>query len=149
MSASPAASHQLARSSRLAPAAAPARDTILIVEDDECIAGLLRLLLAPLAARVLRARDGAEALQLFQGDARAIALVLMDCGLPDAHGDALCLRLRNSAPGLPLLLTSGRAQPAVVDLLAADGPTAFLAKPFRPGEAVQHVRALLAARAAA
>jgi DNA-binding response OmpR family regulator len=131
-----------------AAAAAAAGDANLIVEDDDCVAGLLKLLLAPFARRLLRARDGAEALRLFQKEPRALALVIMDCSLPDTHGGSLSLRMRHAAPGLPVLLTSGRPQPALLSLLAADGPAAFLAKPFRPGEAIACVRALLGARAA-
>jgi two-component system cell cycle sensor histidine kinase/response regulator CckA len=130
-------------------ASAGAGGTVLVVEDDESIAGLLTLLLASVAPRVLRARDGAECLRVFQSNPAAIARVIMDCGLPDVHGGALCQRLRAAVPGLPVLLTSGRTQPELLRLLAADGPVEFLPKPYLPAEAVKCVRALLPTRVAA
>ena len=130
-------------------ASAAPRDTVLVVEDDESVGVLLTLLLAPVAPRVLRARNGAECLRVSQANPGAIALVIMDCGLPDVNGGALCHRLRETVPGLPVLLTSGRTHPGVVQRLAADGPAEFLPKPYLPSEAVRRVRALLPARAAA
>jgi len=125
------------------------RGTILIIEDDELVASLFGLLVAPLAARVLRARDATEGQRLFEQDPGAIALVVVDCGLPDVPGGTLCRRLRAIAPGLPVLLTSGREHPELRCQLAADGPVDFLAKPYRPAEATQRVRALLTAKLAA
>ena len=132
-----------------ATAPTPVGDTVLIVEDDQAIGTLLKLLLAPLAPRVVHLRDGAACVRWFTENAAATGLVVMDCGLPDAHGGTLAHRLRTQVPALPILVTSGRPQPDVVRLLAADGPVDFLAKPFRPADVATRVRALLASRAAA
>jgi CheY-like chemotaxis protein len=120
-----------------------ARDTVLLVEDDESLAKLFALLLQRSCLRVLHARSGEDCLRLFAKHQGAIALLLMDCNLPDAHGGTLCHRLRATSPGLPVLLTSGRKQDSLQSLLAADGPTGFLPKPFLPGDVVPQVRALL------
>lgn len=127
------------------PAVAEPRpaNTVLLVEDNDSLASLFSVLLGRCNLRVLRARDGAGCLRIFAEHSAAITLVLMDCNLPDAHGGSLCHRLRAVVPGLPVLLTSGRKQEAVRALLAADGPTGFLAKPFLPSDAVREVRALL------
>ena len=120
-----------------------ARDTVLLVEDDAPVAALVAHLLGHLGLPVLHARDGAECLRLFAEHHAAIALVFMDCTLPDAHGGTLCQRLRATVPGLPVLLTSGRDQPGLLGLLAAEGPSAILPKPYLPGAVAQHMRALL------
>ena len=52
-------------------------------------------------------------------------------------------RLRALHPGLPLLLTSGQKQDALFALLGADGPTGFIAKPFKPADVLREVHALL------
>ena len=119
------------------------RDTILLVEDDAPVAMLLTHILARTDRRVLRARDGAECRHLFEQQSASVALVFMDCGLPDIHGGSLCRQLRAVVPGLPMLLTSGRAQPGLVALLEPDGPTAFISKPYLPAEVLRHVRTLL------
>ncbi len=120
------------------------RDLLLLVEDDLPVATLLMHVLARSGRRVLHARDGADCLRLFDKNAAAIRLVFMDCSLPDIHGGTLCQRLRATLPGLPILLTSGRGQPGLVALLAADGPTAFLPKPFLPADLLRQVEAVLA-----
>ena len=119
------------------------RDTILLVEDDDALAHLFILLLQRGGFAVRHARSGAECRRLFSAHQASIAVLIMDCGLPDAHGGSLSHELRTVVPGLPILLTSGRRQGALLALLAADGPTGFLPKPFMPSDVNRQVRALL------
>lgn len=123
------------------------RDTVLLVEDDQPVATLVAHILARINRRVIHARDGVECMRLFEQQSASIGLVLMDCGLPDVHGGSLCQHLRVIVPGLPVLLSSGREQPGLVTLLAADGPTDFLAKPYLPGDVLRQVRSLFDAGA--
>ena len=123
--------------------AGPKRDLVLLIEDDDVVASLIVRLLERMHWRVAVARDGAECEKLLQAHSAEIALAFMDCTLPDTHGGSLCQRLRMALPGLPVLLTSGRTQPGLLDLVAADGPAAFVAKPFLPGDVMRHVSALL------
>ena len=127
------------------PAETPpvARDAVLLVEDDAPVAALVTHILSRLGYRVLHARDGAECLRLFAANSAAVALAFMDCTLPDAHGGALSQKLRATRPGLPVLLTSGREQPGLLKLLAVEGPTAILPKPYLPGAVTQHFKVLL------
>ena len=55
----------------------------------------------------------------------------------------LCQQLRALAPGLPLLLTSGRDQRALQAVFAAGGPCSFLAKPYMPAEVMGRVKMML------
>jgi DNA-binding response OmpR family regulator len=82
-------------------------------------------------------------MRLFEKNRSDVVVVLMDCTLPDAHGGSLCHQLRQEVPNLPILLTSGRKQEALHALLAVDGPTGFLPKPFLPADVIRQVRALL------
>lgn len=132
-----------------AAASTPPGEFALVVEDDPAIGSLFRLLLSATVKHVVHVRTTAECMAWFAENAAATKLVVMDCSLPDGHGSTLAHRLRTQRPGIPLLLTSGRAQPAVVKLLAADGPTLFLPKPFRPVDVAERAGALLAAGVAA
>ncbi len=147
MSTAGAASFGLLSPISIKAAVSRGRDTVLLVEDDESLAKLFVLLLQRCGFRVVHARNGADCVRLFDQNPASIALLLVDCNLPDAHGGSLCHRLRGTVPGLPVLLTSGRRQEALQELLAADGPTGFLPKPFFPGDVLPHVRALVAAAA--
>lgn len=72
----------------------------------------------------------------------SIALIILDCRLPDWDGVALCPVLRQHAPAVPVLLTSGRDH-AEEELRAEGGRTAFLRKPFRPAEVERQVSSLM------
>lgn len=119
---------------------------VLLVEDEDPLAELLATLLRRMQVRLIRAADGAQAVRLFNEHRAEITLAFVDCHLPDTCGAELCQILRATAPGLPLLLTSGRDQQALQTQLAAGGPCQFLPKPYMPGEVVRRVTALLAAK---
>lgn len=116
---------------------------VLLVEDEDSLADLLLHLLGRSKIRAIRAADGASALRLFGEQRGSIILAFVDCRLPDIDGGDLCQELRRIAPGLPLLLTSGRDQRALLSALSAGGPTSFLQKPYMPADVVHHVNALL------
>ncbi len=126
-----------------ASVASGVRDGILLVEDDEMVATLMKQVLERVHWRVWRAGDGAECERLVAEHGPAIAMALVDCGLPDVESAGLCERLRAALPGLPVLLTSGREHPDLVQMLAADGPADFLAKPFLPGDVLRRVQNLM------
>jgi CheY-like chemotaxis protein len=122
----------------------PAQILVLLIEDDELVADIVERTLIRFGKRVLRARDGTEGALLFAEYESEIALVILDCGLPDIDGIALCRVLRHHAPALPVILTSGWDNEAA-RLLAEDGPTAFLPKPFFPAQIEEQVAALVGA----
>lgn len=126
------------------PVVAVKRDIILLVEDDDMVSMLISSVLERMRWRVIRADDGASGERLAVEHGAAIALALVDSGLPDTEGADLCARLRTILPGLPLLLTSGREHSSLVQALAVDGPAAFLGKPFLPAEVMRQVQALVA-----
>ena len=121
--------------------------TALVVEDEEPLAVLLTRFLQRMGWRVIYARDGNQARRMVAERGVEIALVLVDCGLPDISGAELGAEIRAMIPAMPLVLTSGRDQTAQAGKFAAAGPAGFLAKPFRPVE-VEHCVGELFARAA-
>lgn len=125
--------------------ASPARDTILVVEDEDFVAGLIGRFLERGKFQVLRAASGGEAERLFQDHRGSIALAMIDVTLPDMHGGALARALRERAAQLPLLFVSGRDVTALREAFSGQAPTGFVAKPFFPAEVVRQVQALIAA----
>lgn len=139
-------------SAALFPSLEPANSTetavragvVLLVEDEDSLADLVTALLGRMKIRVIRAADGAQALQLFRQHQGEVALAFVDCQLPDCSGADVCNDLRAAWPGLPLLLTSGRDQRALEAHFAVGGPCQFLPKPFMPGDVTRRVSSLLA-----
>lgn len=115
---------------------------ILLVEDDDQIASLITLILGRVKRRVLRARDCASGLELFEEYRPEIDLVIVDSLLPDGDGGQLCQQLRSERPKLPVLLTSGRDQSRLASLMKG-GATAFLPKPFLPTDVERNIAGLL------
>src|SRR4051812_43904124 len=88
-------------------ATSPRPELVLLVEDDELVGDVVEQILGRMVNRVIRARNGTEAAQLFAENESKISLVMLDCCLPDVDGVALCRVLRRIAPKLPIILTSG------------------------------------------
>ena len=85
--------------------------TILIVEDEDAVRGLMHEILRGLGYRVQVARDGAEALALSQRHPDAIDLLLTDLIMPGMDGRELAARLQAARPEMQVLFMSGYAEP--------------------------------------
>jgi two-component system response regulator MprA len=116
---------------------------VLVVEDDEAIADVLRRTLRQEGHDVRSAVDGREAL----GAANEFVpdLVILDLGLPGLDGIEVCRRLRE-ASDVPILILTARSEldDRVVGLDA--GADDYLVKPFERQELLARMRALLRRR---
>lgn len=127
-----------------APVGAPEHTgSVLLVEDDESLADLLKHLMKRMKVPVLHAPTGAVALQMFAQHRSTISLAFVDCHLPDTDGSELCQQLRAISPALPLLLTSGRDQRALEAVFSRGGRCSFLAKPYMPADVMGRVKSML------
>jgi len=125
---------------------ATAQPSVLLVEDDESIAFLLRFLLERMGCRVLAARDGLEAMQAIESGEQA-RLVLLDMMLPVHDGLTLLARLR-ALPrweGVPVVMLTAKGEQGFVAKAFAAGATDFVQKPFNPTELMERLKPLLAA----
>jgi CheY-like chemotaxis protein len=111
-----------------APSAGPATKRILVVDDNEDAADLLREILACLGHDVQVANDGLTALKLAESFHPDIAL--LDIGMPGMNGRELAARLREhqgEASKLRLIAVTGYAAEV---LSPDDGFETHLVKPF-------------------
>jgi PAS domain S-box-containing protein len=118
-------------------------ETVLLVEDEEEVRVLARLVLRAGGYQVLEARDGEEALAVCQAHAGAVDLVVTDVIMPRLGGPELAARLRTLRPGARVLYMSGYTDDALgrQQLLGPDAP--FLQKPFTVASLAAKVRAVL------
>ncbi|WP_053226138.1 ATP-binding response regulator [Solirubrobacter soli] len=110
--------------------------SVLVVEDDDALRDLVRVVLEPAGYRVTLARGGEEALRRADPD-----LLITDILMPGMNGRELADRILARAPGTRVLFISGYAGEDV----QLDAGARFLAKPFTPGELLEHVQSLLGA----
>ncbi len=103
------------------------RPSVLVVEDDASIRGVLQAALAAEGCEVLIAKDGRSALEL--ATHRAPALILLDLRLPGMDGFEFS-RAYHQLPGrhAPTIVVS--AAPDARELASELGVEAFVPKPF-------------------
>ena len=114
---------------------------VLIVEDDEAIGRGLENVLVERGFTVQRCTHGGRA--LVAADADRPDLVLLDLGLPDIDGVEVCRRLRRGSPGLPIVVLTARDAEMDIVLGLNAGADDYIAKPFRLGELLARIGALL------
>ena len=114
------------------------RETVLLVEDEPPVRQLFHSALERAGYRVYEARNGQEALAVFERHAGEIQLLLTDMRMPYMGGAELARQLRAKNPALKLLCISGYPG-ADQENLTAD----FLAKPFSRDDLLAKVREVL------
>jgi DNA-binding response OmpR family regulator len=121
-------------------------EPILLVDDEPYVLRWLAHHLTRAGYRVETAGDGETAL----ARARELrpALVLLDYHLPRMDGFAVCAEIKGDPDlsGTHVILMSASEVVAGCDWVPVGGaPDEFMPKPFRPGEVVRRVRAVLSA----
>ena len=107
-----------------------AKETILLVDDEQVILDVGTMILKKLGYNALRAENGLEASQIFMDNKDVIGLVILDMKLPDEDGSDTCKRLKEINPDVRVLHTSGFGIALSSESLDC-GCTDFLQKPFR------------------
>lgn len=125
------------------------QETILAVEDEDLVRGIVCRVLEDAGYRVLVASDGQEALELADAYPGSIDLLLTDVVMPRVKGPELAARLGTRRPETPVLFMSGYTGNLLSEHDIGDDPDAFLAKPFSPTDLTTRVRRILDKRAAA
>jgi PAS domain S-box-containing protein len=117
-------------------------ETLLLVEDDALLRGVVARGLDDLGYTVHTAADGEEALALARRHHDALDLVITDVVMPRVSGPKLADRLREILPATPILFVSGYTEDVVRRGLP-DAGFQVLAKPFTLDELAARVRQLL------
>jgi two-component system, cell cycle sensor histidine kinase and response regulator CckA len=119
------------------------RDTVLVVEDEENLRDLLRMMLEENGIKVLEAGDGVEAVEIFIAHKDEIGIVLSDLGLPRLGGWEAFLKMREIDPELKGILASGFYSPVVRAEIIKSGAMDFISKPYNSEQILKMVREAL------
>lgn len=120
--------------------------TILLVEDDEDIATLLRLNLQDEGYQIVHEADGGRALARLE--TQVWDAVILDLMLPGVDGLEICRRIRQMTRYLPVIIISARTSEMHRVLGTEMGADDYLAKPFSLLELIARVKALFRRREA-
>lgn len=115
-------------------------DRVLVVEDDQAVRALLRLLLEDEGFDVVEAATGDEAVGRF--DASSVDLVLLDVRLPGINGFDVCRHIRRHSSTPIIMVTAQQDSHDVVTGLEL-GADDYVTKPFNDRELLARVRVQL------
>lgn len=121
------------------------RELILLVDDEVEISELASTMLTDEGYRVILAKDGFEALRIYQQVGKQIGLVILDFFLPVMDGDAVFDELRSQNPDVVVVLSSGFAEQSKLGNMLAQGLKGFIPKPYTREKLLEQVRSTLEA----
>lgn len=125
--------------------AAGPRELILLVDDEHEIADLAAQMLADEGYKIVLAKDGFEALRIYQQIGTQIGLVILDFFLPALDGDAVFEELQAINPNVNVVLSSGFAEQTKLGAMLARGLRGFIPKPYTRQKLLAQVRMTLEA----
>ena len=118
-------------------------ETLLVVEDDASLRGLVERVLKNYGYIVYAADSGLQAVAIARNPDLFIDAVITDVVMPGMNGRELVEKLLKSRPQLGSLLMSGYTDDDVLRRGVLQGETAFLQKPFTPEQLARKVREVL------
>ena len=117
--------------------------TLLVVDDEDEMRSVVVVALERAGFRILQARDGLEALNLYEAHRERIRLIILDLTMPNLDGEEVCRELRRRGAVVPVVLSSGFNQTEALRRLDGLGVAGFLQKPFQLGALVEQVQTVL------
>ncbi|MCP4744686.1 MAG: response regulator [Desulfobacteraceae bacterium] len=118
-------------------------ETILLVDDEKMIIQVGQAMLKKMGYQVLTANSGEQAVELILNSANEIDLVILDLVMPGIDGGETFNRIKEIAPDIPVLLSSGYAITGKGQEIMQHGCNGFIQKPFSIEEISQKVREIL------
>ncbi len=114
--------------------------TILVADDDPHIRDVLEFALRKAGHAPLLARDGKEALRLF--DEHGPDLIVLDVGMPELDGLEVCRAIRRRSE-VPVLFLSARDEEIDRILGLEIGGDDYVTKPFSPRELIARIGVIM------
>jgi len=119
-------------------------ETILLVDDEETISDVVEKALTLTGYKVLLARGGEEALEVYRNNRNRIDLVVLDMIMPGMNGEKVFDQLREMDPGVSIILSTGYSMDGEASHLMTRGCSGFIQKPFGIKELSQKIREVMA-----
>lgn len=116
---------------------------ILIVDDDEDLLDLQKIILINQNYTVFTANCGTDALKQFKDKKDEIDLVVLDIQMPDISGKEVYNEIKSFRPDIKVLISSGYDKNTALEGITLDSGDAFIQKPSTRAVFVQNVRKLL------
>lgn len=105
-------------------------ETILLAEDDDMVRSVTSRMLRLAGYTVLEARDGQEAVEVFQRNQKMVQGVLLDVIMPRMGGFEAHERIRALSPGMPVVFASAFSNQALKTQFALIDGVNLVKKPY-------------------
>lgn len=115
---------------------------VLVVDDEEMVRDVARMMIESFGFTVFTARDGAEGLEVVESG-QELDAVLLDLTMPRMSGDETFRAIHRLRPNLPVILVSGYNEQEVNEQFVGRGIAGFIQKPFQLAELRDKLRAVL------
>jgi len=116
---------------------------LLLAEDEQQVRTVVRESLEALGYHVVEARDGTEALALFNANPEQFDLLVSDIVMPEMNGTQLASAIQSRRPDFPVILMSGYASDSALGETRPGEFQRFIQKPFTPSALGRTLRDLL------
>jgi CheY-like chemotaxis protein len=117
---------------------------VLVVDDQAEIRSLIREVLVDSGVtQIFEAPDGKAALQFVDTDFDMVNLIICDWNMPGLNGIDFLRQIRTVFPDLPFLLVTGRCDKKSVLEAKMAGVSAYIRKPFSPGQLEEKLRIMM------
>ena len=139
----PASGRKVQKTVKTADSLIEGTKTILLVDDEEMVLNVGRRFLKVTGYRVLTARDGREAIEVYEKYKDSIDLVLLDIVMPNMKGGEVFDRLKEINPEIKVLLVSGYSIDGEATKILERGCNGFIQKPFDMKQLSEAIRTIL------
>jgi len=119
------------------------RELIMIVDDEDFVTLLAQRVLTDEGYRVVTARDGFQALDIYKKLQKEVELVILDFTMPIMDGAEVFSELRMINPQVPVVLSSGFTEQDKLKWMLAKGLRGFIPKPYTQQKLLLQVRSTL------
>ncbi len=110
--------------------AAAGSGTLLVVDDDDAVRGLVAEMLELAGYTVVTAAGGGEALEIYDRRGEEISLVILDLVMPEMSGRECLKKLLTVDPNAKVLIASGYSDDGPIKEVLEEGAIDFIGKPF-------------------
>ena len=121
-----------------------AKETVLLIDDDEMVADVGEQILNKYGYQVVSAKSGKEAIEVYMANQDRIDMVILDMIMPEMSGEETYGQLKMINPKVKVLLSSGCSIDGQANKILKQGCNGFIQKPFNISELLEKIRQILA-----
>ena len=139
----PASEKKVVKETKLLDDMLTGTETLLLVDDEEMIIDVGKQLLENMGYKVLIARSGKEAIEIYEKNGHIIDMVILDMIMPEMSGGETYDLMKEINPSIRVLLSSGYSIDGQATEILQRGCDGFIQKPFNIKMLSQKIREII------